>query len=245
LFFLPKSGCGAPFLPWSKTGYNHWHDEKFDLPHSPNFWGQGWILMSETANAISIDALKAGDREAFARLVDETSGHVYRVALNILGDEQDAEDVLQETYIKALHALPNFEGRSSLTTWLYRIAVNEALMLVRKRKPGIVSVEDSPPFDAEAESEGMEIVDFCCLPERELLSSETRSFLDQAVRNLPENLRLVFVMRDLEGLSIQDKAEALGLSESNVKVRLLRARLRLRQELSVYFGGKMQEESQR
>jgi len=205
----------------------------------------GCIKMTETAGGISLEALKSGDREAFAHLVDQTSGHVYRVALQILGDEQDAEDVLQETYIKALRALPDFEGRSSLTTWLYRIAVNEALMMARKRKPQEVSVEDSAPFDAEAESEGMEIVDFCCLPESELLSSESRQFLDRAVRNLPEGLRVVFVMRDLEGLSIQDTAEALGISESNVKTRLLRARLRLRQDLSVYFGEKLQEENRR
>jgi RNA polymerase sigma-70 factor (ECF subfamily) len=201
--------------------------------------------MIETANTISLEALKAGDREAFARLVDETSGHIYRVALQILGDDQDAEDVLQETYIKAFRALPEFEGRSSLTTWLYRIAVNEALMLVRKRKPQAISVDEGTPFDAEAESDEMEIVDFCCLPEGELLSSEARRFLDQAVRNLSENLRVVFVMRDIEGLSIKETAEALNLSENNVKTRLLRARLRLRQELSVYFGGKIQEEIRR
>jgi len=201
--------------------------------------------MTETANTISLEALKAGDHEAFARLVDETSGHIYRVALQILGDDQDAEDVLQETYIKAFHALPEFEGRSSLTTWLYRIVVNEALMMVRKRKPLALSVEENTPFDAEDESDEMEIVDFCCLPEGELLSSESRRFLEQAVQNLPETLRVVFVMRDIEKLSIQETAEALNLSENNVKTRLLRARLRLRQELSVYFGGKIQEESRR
>jgi len=202
-------------------------------------------MIETDTNMISLESLKAGDREAFARLVDETSGHIYRVALQILGDEQDAEDVLQETYIKAFRALPDFEGRSSLTTWLYRIAVNEALMMVRKRKPQAISVEESNSFDAEAESDRMEIVDWCCLPEGELLSSESRRFLDRAVQALPANLRVVFVMRDLEGLSIQDTAEALGLSENNVKTRLLRARLRLRQELSVYFGGKIQEESRR
>ena len=202
-------------------------------------------MIETDTNMISLESLKAGDREAFARLVDETSGHIYRVALQILGDEQDVEDVLQETYIKAFRSLPDIEGRSSLTTWLYRIAVNEALMMVRKRKPQAFSVEESNSFDAEAENDRMEIVDWCCLPEGELLSSESRGFLDQAVQNLPVNLRVVFVMRDLEGLSIQDTAEALGLSENNVKTRLLRARLRLRQELSVYFGGKIQEESRR
>jgi RNA polymerase sigma-70 factor, ECF subfamily len=200
--------------------------------------------MSEIEKPISLEALKGGDREAFAQMVDQTSGHIYHVALQILGDEQDAEDVLQETYLKALHSLPTFEGRSSLMTWLYRIAVNEALMAVRRRKPQALSVEEPDPDD-ESDSQEMEIVDFCCLPEGELLSAESRRALDQAVQHLPANLRVVFVMRDTEGLSIQDTAEALGLSENNVKTRLLRARLRLRQELSLYFGGRLKEEVHR
>ncbi len=199
----------------------------------------------DTEKELSLEALKAGDREAFARLVDETSGHIYRVALQILGDEQDAEDVLQETYIKAFRSLPEFEGRSSLVTWLHRIAINEALMLVRKHKLQVTSLDEGNSFDAQDEDEGMEIVDFCCLPEGELLSNESRRFLDKAIQNLPENLRVVFVMRDLEGLSIQETAEALNLSEANVKVRLMRARLHLRQELSVYYGGQLQEASHR
>jgi RNA polymerase sigma-70 factor (ECF subfamily) len=201
--------------------------------------------MTETVKMISLEALQSGDREAFARLVDETSGHIYRTVFQILGDEQDAEDVLQETYIKAFRALPDFEGRSSLTTWLYRIAVNEALMAVRKRKPLAISVEENTPFDSETESEGLEIVDFCCLPEGEMLSKESAGFFDQAVNKLPANLRVVFVMRDIEGFTIQETAESLHLSENNIKTRLLRARLRLRQELSVYFGGKLQENNRR
>ena len=194
--------------------------------------------MNETITNISLEVLKTGDREAFARLVDETSGHIYNLALRILGNPQDAEDALQETYIKAFRALPDFEGRSSLKTWLYRIAVNEALMLVRRRKPDAISVEE-PDLDEDAESKGMDIVDWCCLPEGELLSSESRRFLDQAVSHLSTGLRTVFVMRDLEGLSVQETAEALNVSESVVKTRLLRARLALRQELSVYYGGRM------
>jgi RNA polymerase sigma-70 factor (ECF subfamily) len=201
--------------------------------------------MTENANLISLDSLKAGDREAFTQLVDATSGPIYRVAMQILGDEQDAEDVLQETYIKAFRALPAFEGRSSVTTWLHRIAVNEALMLVRKRRPQTISIDDNSPFNGDLESESMDIVDFCCMPEGELLNKESRDFLDQAVQDLPANLRVVFVMRDLEGMSIQETSEALGLSENNIKTRLLRARLRLRAELSAYFGGKLQEVEQR
>ena len=200
--------------------------------------------MNETENAGLLEALKAGDRDAFARLVDETSGHIYRVALQILGSSQDAEDAMQETYIKALHSLADFEGRSSLTTWLYRIGVNEALMLARKRRPIAFSVE-SGDTDDEEESGPMEIVDWCCLPEGELLSSESRRFLDQAVQNLADKLRVVFVMRDMEGISIQDTAAALGVSESVVKTRLLRARLALRQELSQYYGDRLQEVKRR
>jgi len=200
--------------------------------------------MNEKENAGFLEGLKDGDRDAFARLVDETSGHIYRVALQILGSSQDAEDAMQETYIKALHSLADFEGRSSLTTWLYRIGVNEALMLARKRRPIAFSVENSDTDDAE-ESGPMELVDFCCLPEGELLSSESRRFLDQAVQNLADKLRVVFVMRDLEGISIQDTAAALGVSESVVKTRLLRARLALRQELSQYYGDRLQEVKRR
>ncbi len=197
--------------------------------------------MNETEPTLSLEALRAGDRDAFAQWVDQTSGHIYRVAFQILGSEQDAEDVLQETYIKAYRALPTFEGRSSLTTWLYRIAVNEALMLVRKRNPNQISVEEGGPSGEDGDVEEMEIVDFCCLPEGELLTGESRRFLERAIQDLPPNLRAVFVMRDMEGLSTQETAEALEISENNVKIRLLRARLRLRQALSVYFGGKNQE----
>jgi len=196
--------------------------------------------MTEITNTISIEALKAGDPEAFASFVNLTSAHIYHIALKILGNTQDAEDVLQETYVKALQALSNFEGRSSLSTWLYRIAVNEALMVVRRHKPSSISIEE-PDLDEDAESKGMEIVDWCCLPEGELLSSEAKQFLDQAVQHLSAPLRVVFVMRDLESLSVQETAEALNVTESVVKTRLLRARLALRQELSVYYGGKLQE----
>jgi RNA polymerase sigma-70 factor, ECF subfamily len=189
-----------------------------------------------------LKALQSGDRQAFAKLVEDTSTQIYRTARQILGDEQDAEDVLQETYIKALKALPSFEGRASLSTWLHRIAVNEALMMIRKRKTPMVSVDDTQPFDSEEESSGMEIVDFCCLPEKELLTTESRLFMDEAIQRLPDNLKTVFVLRDLEGLSIQDTADVMKITENNVKTRLLRARLRLRQELSTYYAEKIQKE---
>ena len=198
--------------------------------------------MNETKQPpeFSLMALKSGDPTEFARLVDAYSGPVYRLALKMLSDPQDAEDVLQETFIKALRHLPEFEGRSSLSTWLYRIAVNEALMLVRKHKPDIVSV-DEEVNTAEGEREPLQIIDWCCLPEEELLSAETRRFLDKAIDRLPTLLQVVFLLRDVEGLSVKETAEALDLSESAVKTRLLRARLRLREILTGYFGERVSE----
>jgi RNA polymerase sigma-70 factor (ECF subfamily) len=190
--------------------------------------------------AFSLEALRAGDRAEFARFVEEYSRQVYRLGLKILNDPQDAEDVLQETFLKAYKALPAFEGRSSLSTWLYRIAVNEALMLARKRKPEMVSVDEDQESE-EGDLEPVQIVDWCCLPERELLNSESRRFLDAAIQQLSENLRVVFVLRDIEGLSIKDTAEALNLTETAVKTRLLRARLALREQLSSYFGERLVE----
>ena len=188
---------------------------------------------------ISLAALKAGDRAEFARLVETTSNHIYRLALRILRDPQDAEDVLQESYIKALRALPDFEGRSSLSTWLYRIAVNESLMLLRKRRVNLLSVEEDPEEGEETPS--MVLTDWVNLPEKELLSSEARHHLDAAVDSLPDTLRVVFILRDVEGLSIRETAEMLGLTETAVKTRLLRARLQLRNALSQYYGDHLME----
>jgi len=189
---------------------------------------------------LSLEALRAGDRQEFARLVDAYSTPIFRLALRLLGDPQDAEDVLQETFIKAFEALPNFEGRSSLSTWLYRIAVNEALMLLRKRKPEVSISESDSNGDEENTQSELHLVDWCCLPEDTLLSDEARRFLDEAISRLPETLRLVFWLRDVEGLSIKETAETLGLSETNVKTRLLRARLRLRELLSDYYRERME-----
>ncbi len=185
----------------------------------------------------SIDALRGQDRDAFAELVEDTSGQIYHLLLRMLVNEQDAEDALQETYIKAFQALPNFEGRSSLKTWLYRIAANEALMVLRKRKPQPQTVEIDK--DDEEIEEPREIVDWCCLPERELLDQETRSKLTAAAQKLSDNLKMVFLLRDVEGLSGEETAAVLGLSIDVVKTRLLRARLKLREELSAYFAEKM------
>lgn len=192
------------------------------------------------SSTISLEALKAGDRAAFSQLVETYSGRLYRLALKLLQNPQDAEDVLQETFIKAFRYIKGFDGRSSLSTWLYRVATNEALMQLRRKHPETVSIEE-PVEDGEAEQEPLQIIDWCCLPEQELLSSETRNRLDEAVKRLPETLKTVFLLRDIEDLSTAETAEVLGLTETAVKTRLSRARLRLREELSVYYIEKMEK----
>jgi RNA polymerase sigma-70 factor (ECF subfamily) len=153
----------------------------------------------------------------------------------MLNQQQDAEDVLQETFLKAYRGLKSFDGRSKISTWLFRIATNEALMVIRRKHPEMVSI-DEPIETEEGEKEPVQIVDWCCLPEEELLSVETRNRLDVAIQKLPERLRLVFILRDINDLSTHETAEVLGLSDTAVKTRLSRARLRLREELSIYFN---------
>jgi RNA polymerase sigma-70 factor (ECF subfamily) len=185
----------------------------------------------------SIELLQAGDRVEFARMVEAYYGPIYRLALKMLGDSSDAEDVLQNTFLKALQYLPTFEGRSSFSTWLYRIAANEALMLLRKRRP-TVPVDENPDDDEDGFMPA-QFSDWCCLPEQDFLTAESKRQLDQAIQKLPETLRVVFLLRDIEGLSIRDTSEALGLSETAVKTRLLRARLQLRESLSTYYGERL------
>jgi RNA polymerase sigma-70 factor, ECF subfamily len=195
-------------------------------------------------NEISLELLIAGDRAEIARLVDLYSSSIYRLGLKMLGNPQDAEDVLQNTFLNALTHLSGFEGRSTVATWLYRIAANEALMLIRRRRPEF-SLEQS---ERSGEPENVEdlkptqFADWSALPEDELLSSEGKDLLDDAIAGLPESLRIVFVLRDIEGLSIKETSEALNLTETNVKTRLLRARMFLRERLSAYYSEHLQEE---
>jgi len=194
---------------------------------------------------LNLAELKQGNQSELARMVTRYSDSIYRVALRMLNNPSDAEDILQETFIKAIRALPTFEGRSSLSTWLYRIAVNESLMLMRKQKPEAVVAEDEFKNSDDIDSYPVfQIQDWCCLPEKDFMSNETKSILDHSIQKLSENLKTVFILRDIEGLSIQETAEALGLTETNVKTRLLRARLKLRKELSEYFGEFLKKENQ-
>lgn len=191
--------------------------------------------MSQHDDADLVARLKAGDQAAYAQLVDEQAARIYRLALRMMGNETDAEDVLQETFLSAFKAIDSFEERSSLSTWLYRIATNAALMRLRRNEPEQVSV-DEPIERDDGDLLPRQLFDFCCLPEADLLRDEARAEMLRAIEELPATLRSVFVLRDIEGLSTEETANALDLSISAVKSRLMRARLKLRERLSAYFS---------
>jgi RNA polymerase sigma-70 factor (ECF subfamily) len=191
--------------------------------------------MSDFDDTELLARLKAGDQVAYAQLVEENASVIYRLALRLMGNEADAEDVLQETFLSAFKSIDRFEGRSSLSTWLYRIASNAALMRLRRNEPEQISV-DEPVERDDGELMPRQFFDFCCLPEDDLLREEAREQMKQAIDDLPPTLRSVFVLRDIEGLSTAETAEALHVSESAVKSRLMRARLKLRDQLSLYFS---------
>lgn len=187
-----------------------------------------------------ITRLKAGDRHACAECIEIHSPLVYRLALRLMGNEVEAEDVLQETFLNAYRGIDSFEGRSGLGTWLYRIAYNAALMRLRRKDPTMMSVEESLDPDGQ-HIVPKQLFDWCCLPESDFESDEVRTELEAAIGELPETLRVVFVLRELEDLSTAETAAALDISEGAVKVRLHRARLWLRERLSSYFTDMAQD----
>lgn len=185
--------------------------------------------------AALLERIRAGDKAACGECVELHSPGVYRLALRMMRNEAEAEDVVQETFLSAFKAIDSFEGRAGLSTWLYRIAYNAALMRLRRAQPLVVSVDE--PLELEDGTEvPRELHDWCCLPERDFETAEARTELERAIRELPEKLRAVFTLRELEGLTTEQVAEALDLSTDNVKQRLHRARLWLRERLSGYFA---------
>ncbi len=182
-----------------------------------------------------VAALKAGDRAACAVMVKRFSPRIYRVALKLMGDPDEAEEVLQETFISACQHVRDFEGRSSLGTWLYRIATNAGLMRLRRRKLETVSIDDPVELE-DGEVAPRQLIDWGWNPEKHALNEELRRVMDEAIAALPETLRATFILRDIEGLSTAETAETLGISESAAKVRLHRARMRLREYLTEYFA---------
>jgi RNA polymerase sigma-70 factor, ECF subfamily len=184
-----------------------------------------------------VERARSGDFAAFEELVRQFQNRVYALARRILGEDHDAEDVTQQTFLSLIEHLRDFRGESAVAGWILRIAANHALKLLRKQR-GLPTV----PL-VEAHDEG-----YANVPHPEFIAPwrddpielasqhEVRDLIDQALAELDEKYRVVFVLRDVEGFSTQETAESLGLTESAVKVRLLRARLALRERLTRVLG---------
>jgi RNA polymerase sigma-70 factor (ECF subfamily) len=180
---------------------------------------------------------REGDAEAYGQLVRRYQSKIFRLAQHITQNREDAEDVLQETFLKAYEHLDQFQGNSKFYTWIVRIAVNQSLMKLRRRKNDkSVSIDDA--IDTGEDTIVREIAAWDENPEQRLSREEIGGILDSAVQNLEAPYRSVFVLRDIEELSTEETAEALGLSVPAVKSRLLRARLQLREKLTRQFKRK-------
>jgi len=195
------------------------------------------IQHHELPDAELVKLAQDGDNRAFDELVRRYENKVYRLAFKILRHEDDAGEALQDAFLSAYRGLKNFKADSTFSTWLYRVATNAALMKYRKRREGHVSLEQSQSHDEDAE--GLQIADWSALPDDELLTGELDEILSEGLDRLPDELREVFVMRDIEGLSNSDVAERLHLTVPAVKSRLHRARLQLRDRLNRYFQDRM------
>lgn len=205
---------------------------------TPSFIFVSTSTIAPTFDETSLVAkAKAGDPAAFAELVNHYDRRVFRMAKQITQNDEDAEDVLQETFLKAYSHLDDFQGNSKFYTWLVRIAVNEALMKLRKRRSDkTVPLDD--PIDTGEDVVAREIAVWDENPEDTYSREELGKILDEAVQSLKPAYRTVFILRDIEEMSIEETAEALNLSISAVKSRLLRARLQLREKLTRQFKRK-------
>jgi RNA polymerase sigma-70 factor, ECF subfamily len=180
-----------------------------------------------------VAAAKGGDAAAFEELVNRYERKIFRLTMNITRNREDAEDAMQDAFMKAYSHLGSFQEDSRFYTWLVRIAANEALMRLRKRRPNQVSLDE--PVEGEDDLMPREVEDWGPSPEQRYAQSEMHQILDDAIDQLSPDFRTVFVLRDVEDLSTDETAEALGISVPAVKSRLLRARLKLRQKLDRYM----------
>jgi RNA polymerase sigma-70 factor (ECF subfamily) len=187
--------------------------------------------------SVLVSQAREGDTRAFGELVRRYEGKIFRLAQHVTNNREDAEDVLQETFMKAYEHLDQFKGDSKFYTWIVRIAVNQALMKLRRRKTD-KSVSLDEQIDTGEDTIVREIAAWDEDPEQRFSREELGEILDHAVDTLEPPYRSVFVLRDVEELSTEETAEALGLSIPAVKSRLLRARLQLREKLTRYFKRK-------
>jgi len=213
-------------------------NDREDHEHSSAPAGATALLTDEALVARA----RAKDEAAFEELVTRYEDKLYRLAMRFVRNETDAQEILQDAFLSAWRNLPTFEGRAQFGSWMYRVTVNAALMLLRSRnrhpEVGVDEVEPSALNQAVAEGGQMmrSSANWTQRPDDQLQSEELRRYIQLSVDALPDGLRTVFLLRDVEELSTEDTAEVLGLSVPAVKTRLHRARLALREAIGRYFS---------
>lgn len=180
-----------------------------------------------------VAAAKAGDAAAFEELVNRYERKIFRLTFNITHNREDAQDAAQDAFLKAYTHLKDFHEDSRFYTWLVRIAANESLMRLRKRRPNHFSLDE--PVDGDTDLMPRELDDWRPSPEQDYAQSEMQSILAGVIEQLEPEFRVPFVLRDIEELSTRETADLMGISVPAVKSRLLRARLKLREKLNRYF----------
>lgn len=180
-----------------------------------------------------VAAAKSGDAAAFEELVARYEGKIFGVTMSITRNRADAEDATQEAFLKSYTHLGTFQGDSRFYTWLVRIAANEALMRLRKRRPGEFSIDEPVAGDEDLMPRDLE--EWGPNPEQRFAQTEIEQIINEAIEKLDADFRIVFLLRDVEEMSTEETADALGMSIPAVKSRLLRARLKLRQKLNRHF----------
>ena len=189
------------------------------------------------SDAALIDGTRNGDREAFRGIMQRYNQRLFRVARAVVRDDNEAEDVLQESWLRAFAALERFRGEAGLATWLTAIVLNEARGRLRKRRKTVdLDAMDRSPnnilvFPGAASSAN---------PEAALLSADARRLLERAIDDLPENFRLVFVLHEIEGNAIEEISVQLAVKPATVKTRLFRARRLLQQKLERDLSASLQ-----
>lgn len=178
--------------------------------------------------------ISRGDREAMTLLMRRYNQTLYRTARSILKDEAEAEDAVQEAYLHAFRAMPNFRGQSKLSTWLIRIAANEALGRLRrsKRRAEVIVLNEDQPHLLEDANPVVQAADVTVQPDTLVLRDEMRQIIEAKIDRLPEAFRTVFVLRAVEELSVEETADCLGIPPATVRTRFFRARSLLREAIA-------------
>ena len=186
-----------------------------------------------------LKGLRARSPEAFRQLFDMYSDRMFRLAAGMLGNDDEAEDVVQEAFLRFFEKLDHFEGRSQVGTWLYRTVHNACIDRLRRRRPMLSLDGETETGNGERLPAPSILADWSIAPESLFDSAEVQAQLKAAIAALPESLRVAFLLRDVEGLSTAETSRILDISPGAVKVRLHRARLQLREYLSEYFSERL------